>query len=143
MENLRRIGQLEAHAAEPVEIDRLLESAAGRLDDSRVPGVSDDSRFGMAYDSILKSSVAAMLACGYRAPTSIPGHHQTLLQSLPMTAGLPADVVLVLDAWRKLRNLSDYKGVPVSGTVADECAEMARRILEAVRRHIEARRHAG
>jgi hypothetical protein len=48
-----------------------------------------------------------------------------------------------LEAYRKARNQSDYRGVPVSDAVARECAGEARHLLAEVRAWIEARRPAG
>lgn len=64
-------------------------------------------------------------AHGYRTSTSQPGHHQTALQALPLTLGLPADTVIVLDALRKQRNLNDYEGDPVSDGAVAECIAQA------------------
>jgi hypothetical protein len=52
--------------------------------------------------------------------------------------------VQVLEAYRKARNQSDYRGVPVSDAVARECTTDARRLLDEVRTWIEKRRkHIG
>lgn len=57
---------------------------------------------------------AALQANGFRTLTSRPGHHQTMIQSLPKTIGLDNDVMIVLDALRKQRNVADYSGDLVS-----------------------------
>ena len=105
LENLPRIGKLRAHVAERAEIDRLLESASVRLRDASVSGLGADSRFGLAYDAILKAALAAMLASGDRPVTSEAGHHRMLIQALMKTAQCEPQVVLVLEAYRKLRDL--------------------------------------
>lgn len=76
--------------------------------------------------------MAAMFASGYRPVTSEAGHHQLLIQALPMTAGIGPDTVRLLDAFRAARNRADYLGVPVSGTIAEECLSHAHRAVEAV-----------
>lgn len=131
--NLRRIGKLRAHVAERAEIDRLLDSADLRLRDASVPGLGADSRFGLAYDAILKAALAAMLASGYRPVTSEPGHHQTLIQALVKTVQWEPQAVVVLEAYRKLRNKSDYEGEPVGESVAAACIGSARQLLDGVR----------
>jgi hypothetical protein len=68
-------------------------------------------------------------ANGYRTSTSQPGHHQTALQALPLTMGLPNNVIIVLDALRKQRNLNDYEGDPVRDSVVTECITQADALL--------------
>jgi len=65
--------------------------------------------------------------------TSQPGHHQTALQVLPKTLGVAQDVVIVLDALRKQRNLNDYEGDPIADSVVAECRHQAARLLEHLR----------
>ena len=43
----------------------------------------------------------AMMASGYRPSTNEPGHHQTMIQSLPLTLGLPNTTWVVVDALRR------------------------------------------
>ena len=69
------------------------------LVDAHVIQVSAENRFD-----------AALQANGYRTLTSKPGHHMTMLQSLPLTVGLDSDMMIVLDALRKQRNIADYTG---------------------------------
>jgi len=140
LENLLRIGKLKAHAADKVEIDRILAAAERALADATVENLSSDSRLDLAYRAIMQAALAAMLANGYRPATSEPGHHQLLIQALPKTAGIAAERVRVLDAYRAARNLADYRGVPVSDGVTQECAADARNVLAAVRAWIAAHR---
>ena len=140
LENLLRIGKLKAHAADEGEIARLLESAQRALGDASVAGLSADARLELAYRALMQSALAAMLASGYRPSTSEPGHHQVVIQALPKTIGMAPDRVQLLEAYRKARNQSDYRGVPVSDAVAGECVEDARRLLADVRAWIETRR---
>ena len=140
LENLLRIGKLKAHAADEGESARLLGSAQRALGDASVAGLSADARLELAYRALMQSALAAMLASGYRPSTSEPGHHQVVIQALPKTIGMAPDRVQLLEAYRKARNQSDYRGVPVSDAVAGECVEDARRLLADVRAWIEARR---
>lgn len=143
LENLLRIGKLKAHAADEREIVRLLDSAQRGLKDAGVASLSSDSRLDLAYRAMMQAALAAVLANGYRPSTSEPGHHQLLLQTLPKTIGMASGRVQVLEAFRKARNQSDYRGVPVSDAMARECAEHAQRLLAEVRGWIEARRRVG
>lgn len=140
LENLSRIGKLKAHAADEREVARLLDSAQRALKDASVAALSPDSRLDLAYRALMQAALAAMLANGYRPATSEPGHHQVVIQALPKTIGMVAARVQVLEAYRKARIQSDYRGVPVSDAVARECADEARRLLAEVRKWIEAHR---
>ena len=140
LENLLRIGKLKAHAADEGEIARLLESAHRALKDATVAGLSSDSCLDLAWRALMQAALAAVMANGYRPATSEPGHHQLLIQALPKTIGMAPERVQVLEAYRKARNQTDYRGVPVSDAVAGECVEDARRLLADVRAWIEARR---
>lgn len=133
LDNLLRVGRLKAHAADEREIARLLASAEQALTDARNTSLSAGSRLDLAYKTLIQAALAAMLAKGYRPATSEPGHHQLLIQALPKTAGVAPERVQVLEAYRKARNQSDYRGVPVSDAVADECADDAGRLLADVR----------
>ena len=139
LENLARIGKLKAHAADEREIARLLQSADRALKDACVAALSADSRLELAYRALMQTALAAMLANGYRPATSEPGHHQVVIQALPKTIGMAAERVQVLDAYRKARNQSDYRGVSVSDAVAGECAAEAIRLLADVRAWIRDR----
>jgi hypothetical protein len=87
----------------------------------------------------MQGALAAMLCSGYRPTTSEPGHHQLLIQALPLTAGIAASRVRVLDSYRGLRNQVDYRGMPISDAVADECRAEAHDLLNGVRSWIAAR----
>ena len=130
--NLLKIGRLKSHASNTAEIRRLLAAAARNLADARVAAVSDETRFDAAYKTIMQLALAAMLASGYRPSTSEPGHHQTLIQSLPLTVGLANDVWVVIDALRRKRNASDYLGDPVEAEALAECVRQAECLYAAV-----------
>src|SRR6266566_3108267 len=138
LENLLRIGKLKVHAAGKVEIERILAGAERALADAAVQTLSSDSRLDLTYRAIMQAALAAMMANGYRPATSEPGHHQLLIQALPKTAGIAADRIRVLDAYRSARNLADYRGVPVSDAIAAECIAEARSMLADVRAWIGA-----
>lgn len=140
LDNLLRIGKLKPHAADKAEIARLLASAERALADANVRDLSSDSRLDLAYRAIMQAALIAMLANGYRPATSEPGHHQLLIQALPKTLGLAGERARVLEGFRAARNQSDYRGVPVSDTVALECVDEARRLLDEVRAWLVANR---
>lgn len=90
LENLLKIGQLKEHPAQAEEIERLLVAAQRNLRDAQQKNISPETRFDAAYKAIMQSALAALMIHGYRPDTSRPGHHMTVLQSTPLTLGLPA-----------------------------------------------------
>ena len=77
----------------------------------------------------MQCALIAMMANGYRPSTSAPGHHQTMLQSLPLTLGVSNDGWIVLDALRKKRNQNDYTGMPLGLAEAQEAIDRAKELL--------------
>ena len=129
LENLRVIGRLQAHAPDRGSVQKLLTAARRNLADAQVQSISKDNRFDAAYKAIQQCAMIGLWASGYRTSTSQPGHHQTALQCLTLTMGLPSSSVIVLDALRKQRNLSDYEGDPISDGALASCLEEASKLL--------------
>ena len=127
--NLLAIQRLLAFNATPEGVQRLLAAAARNLADAQIVQLSSENRFDAAYKCILQCAMLGLWARGYRTSTSQPGHHQTALQALPLTMGLPNDTIIVLDALRKQRNLNDYEGDPASDGVVAECLTQVRALL--------------
>jgi hypothetical protein len=132
LDNLLKIGQLKPHAPDAAEIARLLEAARRNLTDANAENISTENRFDAAYKCIMQSALAALMANGYRPDTKVPGHHQTVIQSLPKTIGLPSARVAVLDALRNKRNLSDYSGRDIDRASLATCVSEAARLLNEV-----------
>lgn len=135
--NLLAIQRLQAFNATPQGVQRLLAAAARNLADAQLQALSAENRFDAAYKCILQCAMLGLWAQGYRTPTSQPGHHQTTLQCLPLTMGLPNDVIIVLDALRKQRNQNDYEGDPVSPAVVTECITQAHSLLAHTRQFLQ------
>jgi len=121
-----RIGKLKEHAPTAAEVQRLLVAIERNLADAAVASISDETRFDVAYKAVMQCALVAMMAAGYRPATSEPGHHQTMIQSLPLTLGVANEVWVVLDALRKQRNANDYTGQPITPGVVTECLAQAR-----------------
>jgi hypothetical protein len=128
---------LEAIEPDSAAIRRLLEAAHRSLADARLVRISHEGRFDMAYKAIMQSANAALQASGYRTLTSRPGHHQTMIQTLTLTIGLEAQTVIALDGMRKQRNVIDYSGDVVSGSMADDCLRLAEQLVDRVRRQLQ------
>ncbi|WP_428623824.1 DNA-binding protein [Sedimenticola sp.] len=132
LENLLKIGQLKRHQTDREEIRRLLDSARRNLADAGIEAVSHENRFHAAYTAIMQCALAAMMASGYRPDTKKPGHHMTLIQSLSLTMGLQGKRIVLLEAFRKKRNLTDYDGGFIEEGVMHSAMGEARRLLEDV-----------
>lgn len=124
---------LDAIALDRALVSKLLSAAERNIADARLKALSSENRFDAAYKACLQLATVALHANGYRTLTSKPGHHQTAIQTLPLTVELPQTKVIVLDALRKQRNLSDYSGDLVPISAAAECLASAEDLLAHVR----------
>lgn len=104
-----------------------------------MPNISDETRFDIAYKAVMQSALAAMLAAGYRPSTTEPGHHQTMIQTLPLTLGVSNEVWVVLDALRRQRNANDYTGQPITSQAVAECLAQARALERVLIDHLRTR----
>ena len=129
MQNLLAIRRLLTHAPDAAAIHKLLEAARRNLADARIVVISTDNRFDAAYKCVMQCAMLGLWVNGYRTSTSQPGHHQTAIQCLGHTMGVARDDVIVLDALRRQRNITDYEGDPVSEATLAGCIEHAARLL--------------
>lgn len=132
LENLLKTKQLQPHNPTREAVQRLLQAAARNIADARVEKISGENRFDAAYKAIMQCAMVALWANRYRTSTSQPGHHQTAIQTLPITIGLEQSTVIVLDALRKQRNVSDYEGDPISDQAVIECIKQAEQLYKVV-----------
>ena len=140
LENLLAIHRLRPFDVTPAGVQRLLASAERNFADAGLPKLSADNRFDTAYKTIMQCAMIGLWAKGYRTSTSQPGHHQTALQTLPKTMGVAQDIVIVLDALRKQRNLNDYEGDPITDAAVIECLAQAKDLLAHSRQWLQAQR---
>lgn len=129
LQNLLAIKRLLAHTPDAIALQKLLLAARRNLDDAKVTAISTDNRFDAAYKCLMQCAMLGLWANGFRTATSQPGHHQTAIQCLTLTMGVPAPTVIVLDALRKQRNLSDYEGDPISDATLASCLDEAAKLL--------------
>ena len=132
--------QLEAVEPDRAGVERLLEAANRSLSDAALFGLSNEGRFDMAYKAVMQIASAALRANGYRTPTNRPGHHQTMIQSLPKTIGVDHDTMILLDGLRKQRNVIDYSGDTVSASMVDEAVDEARLLMDRMREWLKVNR---
>jgi len=114
-------------------VTRLLRAAKGHIADAQATNITAETRFGAAYSAIRMLADVALNANGYRTLTSRPGHHQTAIQTLPLTIGLPVPTVQVLDALRKQRHVTEYSGDLVPDSAVLECVAQAQALQVALR----------
>ena len=130
LENLLAIHKLQRFEASAAGVQRLLAAARRNLNDADIEALSAENRFDAAYKAIMQCAMIGLWANGFRTSTSLPGHHQTALQVLPKTVGISQETVIVLDALRKQRNISDYEGDPIVDGAVVECCKRAALLLE-------------
>ena len=105
LENLLSTGVLSAEAPDQQEFDGLVGAAKFKLADSQGKGLSDESRFTLAYSAAHGLALAAMRWHGYR-----PAKRYIVFQSLEQTVGLENAKWRVLDQCHTQRNLAEYQG---------------------------------
>ena len=100
-------GWLRPHKSSKEEITNLLEIVERDLKDASAKGLSDDWKFGIAYNAALKLCTILLHSSGYRPEKNL-AHYRTL-QALPLILGEKhkpnADY---LDTCRKKRNETEY-----------------------------------
>lgn len=129
---------LDETAASQATVRRLLTAARGHIADAQATNITAETRFGAAYTAIRMLADVALNANGYRTLTSRPGHHQTAIQTLPLTLGTPAQTVQVLDALRKQRHATEYSGDVVPESAVLECVAQALALQATVRAWLKA-----
>jgi hypothetical protein len=139
LQNLLKAGRVKAHEPSAAEVQRLLAAIRRNLADAEVPNISDETRFDVAYKAVMQCALVAMLSAGYRPVTNAPGHHQTMIQSLPLTLGFSNETWVVLDALRRQRNANDYTGQPIAASAVAECLAQAKALEQAVLGHLRAK----
>ena len=137
LQNLLKIGRLKAHTATAAEVQRLLAAVERNLKDAQQTGISDETRFDAGYKAVMQCALAAMLAQGYRPSTSEPGHHVTLIQSLPLTLGVDNTTWVLLDALRRKRNANDYLGDAVTHDMVAECIAQGMQLRDVLCQHLK------
>jgi uncharacterized protein (UPF0332 family) len=112
-------GWLRPHKSSKEEITNLLEIVERDLKDASANGISDDWKFGIAYNAALKLCTALLHSSGYRAEKNL-AHYRTL-QALPLILGAKhKDNANYLDACRKKRNETEYD---FAGSISEEEAQ--------------------
>jgi len=128
---------LESITPDKALILRLIAAAKRNICDADITTLSNENRFDMAYKAIMQMANAALQANGYRTLTSVPGHHQTMIQRLIKTIGLPSEKMIELDALRKQRNVADYSGDLVTDSTMQHCLYWAGELSTLLDRYLQ------
>lgn len=123
---------LETIKPDPSTEKRLRLAAESSLKDAQLEGMSPEGSFDLAYKAIMQTANRALHVNGYRTLTSKPGHHQTMIQTLPQTVGLDTKTMVILDGLRKQRNVIDYSGDVVSESMVTDAIKYAGELLKFV-----------
>jgi hypothetical protein len=125
LEEWRKNGWLLKHQPDASEIAELFEVADRDLHDCRTRGLSDDWRFGIAYNAALQISRAALQASGYEAAKG-GSQHLRVVQSLEFTVSADQSLVDQFDTFRKKRGAAVYdRAGAISQTDAEEMIKLA------------------
>ena len=110
-------GWLRIHKTSRNEIDNLLMIVERDLKDAQ-KGVSDDWRFGIAYNAVLKLCTILLYAEGFKAERTL--QHYRTIQALPIILGSERrDDANYLDTCRSKRNIVEYDHI---GAVTEQDA---------------------
>ncbi len=114
-------GWLKPHKTDRQEIANLLAIADRDILDAAAEGLSDDWKFGIAYNAALKLCTLMLYATGYR-PENTLAHYRTLM-AIEYTIGAHRkEDAVYLNACRIKRNTVEYDNV--GGASSDEAKEL-------------------
>ena len=110
-------GWLKRHQTSRDEIQNLLNLVKRDLTDCRIPELSTDWRFAIAYNAALQCCSIALYCRGFKVARGQSEHYRAI-QSLVYTLGKEhAADRDYLNACRNKRNISDYDS---AGTISDK-----------------------
>ena len=120
-------GWLRVHQTSRKEIENLLMIVERDLKDAR-EGISDDWRFGIAYNAALKLCTILLYAEGFRAERNL--QHYRTINAMPLILGQEKiDDAAYLNACRSKRNIVEYDYVgAVTEKEADELIEFTKEL---------------
>jgi hypothetical protein len=135
LEELLKKGFLVRETVKPHEIHGLYEIVDRDLKDSFTQELSDDWRFGIAYNAALKLATILVLHAGYRVRGN--GFHLNTIQLIPQFLGKKfQEYADYLDICRGKRNLLEYDSIGgVGPDDVQELQEFVQEFQEIVRTH--------
>jgi hypothetical protein len=128
LDNLVKINQLKAEAADAKEFAGMLAAAETKLKDAQLGGLSEDSQFLLVYGAAHALALAALRWHGYRSDK-----RYLVFQCTQHTLDIEQAKWRVLDKCHHVRNLAEYEGhMEVSPQLLIEligiCQEMLLRV---------------
>lgn len=103
-------GWLRPHVTDKFEIANLLAIVDRDMEDAAADGISDDWKFGIAYNAALKLATIMLYASGFKPEKNL-AHYRTLL-AIEFTIGVHRkDDAAYLDACRIKRNVVEYDNI--------------------------------
>ena len=73
-------GSVERRAPDKTELEELLRAGARQIADARVPGLSAEGSFQLAYAGVLALATASIRAAGFRVRQG-EGHHRRTFEA--------------------------------------------------------------
>lgn len=124
LDNLVRIRKLKPEPPDAKEFAGMFRAGQTKLQDAGITGLSEDSRFALAYSAAHALSLAALRWHGYRSDS-----RYVVFQCLQHTVELPSAKWRVLDKCHAARNLAEYEGqVDVNPQLLKELIEITREL---------------
>lgn len=124
-----------------IQIQRFLESAGAKLQKAeKVVPIDEQTGFQMAYDAMLRASLALMLSLGKR-PRSSVGHHKVIIEFVGSVFGDQYHSLMKsFDIMRRKRNEAIYEPVSsITEKEAIDAIDTAKRYIQIMIQEIQAR----
>ena len=134
--------KLKPHTVDWAQIERFLASADKKLASAhRILAFDEEACLQLAYEAMLKASLAFMFSHGFRA-RSQPGHQIAIIEFVRSHIDKKhSGLLTVFDRLRRKRNLALYDDTGfVSHHDAEQALETAANYLNVIRADITARR---
>jgi len=129
LDNLVKIKQLRKEPPDQKEFDGLVVAAEIKLQDVQLQGLSQDSRFTLAYGAAHALSLAALRWHGYRSDS-----RYIVFQCLQHTLNVEPAKWRVLEKCHHCRNLAEYEGhLEIDDTLLNTLISICGELLVAVK----------
>ena len=140
-EELELNAEIEPLAHSAGELDNLVRAARRKLADSRIGGLSPESRLVNSYQVVLCCATAVLRCLDWRVPNSGRKHYLTI-KTLRYTLGLEPGTVDYCQRLRAKRHRDDYEGtLECSEHEAREASDFASTLLVSAEEFLAERGH--
>ena len=132
-------GWLKKHETGKQEIANLFQIVDRDLKDAQAKNISQDWRFGIAYNAALKLCTILLAAEGYRPERTLQ-HYRTIFAMPEILGKETIEDAQYLDTCRKKRNIAEYDQIGiVSETEAEELLKFAKILRKKVLEWLKAK----